>query len=86
MSKTPSRIAEENLKKAFQCPKCHGKEGDVRRISISSSPLSGFIPLVSGKYLAVTCTLCGFTELYDESVYQRMTQKAGDDLEAPQEA
>ena len=84
-----SKTSEDNinrLKKNFRCPKCRGKEAIARRISLSTSPLSGFIPLVSGKFYSLTCLLCGYTELYDETVYEKQSRKADKDIRATQEA
>jgi len=84
MAKSPSYA--QQLKDIFRCPKCHGQEAIVRRVSLSTSPISGFIPLVTGKFYAVTCVLCGYTELYDECAYEKQTQKSDEKLRATQEA
>ncbi len=76
----------QSLKDAFRCPKCHGQESIVRKISISTSPLSGFIPIPSGKFYCVTCVLCGYTELYDESAYEKQAKRARENLRATQQA
>jgi len=84
MAKSPSYA--QQLKDVFRCQKCHGQEAIVRRVSLSTSPISGFIPLVTGKFYAVTCVLCGYTELYDECAYEKQTQKSDEKLRATQEA
>jgi len=84
MSKTTS--SAQQLRDMFRCPKCHGQEAVVRRVSLSTSPITGFIPLVTGKFYAVTCVLCGYTELYDECAYEKEAKKSKEDLRATQEA
>ncbi len=83
---TKSPFNAQQLKDIFRCPKCHGQEAVVRRVSLSTSPISGFIPLVTGKFYALTCILCGYTELYDECAYEKQSQKSEEKLRATQEA
>jgi len=84
MAKSASNA--QQLRDSFRCPKCHGQEAVVRRVSLSTSPIPGFLPLVSGKFHAVTCTLCGYTELYDECAYEKQAEKSDEKLRATQEA
>lgn len=51
MAKSASNA--QQLKDSLRCPKCHGQEAVVRRVSLSTSPIPGFLPLVSGKFHAV---------------------------------
>ena len=81
-----SRSTAQQLGSIFRCPKCHGQEALVRRVSLSTSSIPGFLPLVTGKFYAVTCVLCGYTELYDESAYEKQVQKSEEKLRATQEA
>lgn len=76
----------QKFQESFRCAKCHGKESIIRRVSLSTSSLTGFLPLVSDKFYAVTCILCGYTELYDESVYEKQFKRSQEDLRATQEA
>jgi predicted nucleic-acid-binding Zn-ribbon protein len=85
MSKKHNTQAQK-FQETFRCAKCHGKESIIRRVSLSTSSLTGFLPLVSDKFYSVTCVLCGYTELYDESVYGKQFKRSQEDLRATQEA
>ena len=78
--------APDKLKASFTCPKCHGKEAIVRRVAISTSHLTSILPLASGKFYGVTCILCGYTEFYDESAFEKQEKKAKNDVRITQEA
>lgn len=57
----------ETLGANFCCPKCKGRSAQVDQARL---PLvGGRFPLKPGKFLVVTCTLCGYTEFYDQSVF-----------------
>ncbi len=58
----------EAIQSAFVCPKCRGKSAHVEQAAIT---LTGgrFFPLRPGRFLVVTCTLCGYTEFYDTSAF-----------------
>ena len=85
MPHRPTNPAQQ-LQDAFKCPKCRGQKAIVRKVSISTSPLPGIFPIGSGKFYCVTCVLCGYTELYDESAYVKQTEKKRKRLNATQEA
>ena len=67
---------EDQLKDNFSCSKCRCKEAVVRKVSISKTPLPKIID--SDKYLFVTCTSCGLTEVYDLKVYAKNSVPAKD--------
>ena len=59
------KTATARLIEKFQCPKCQGRQVVSREVSLGSvaerlSP--GGSP---GRYLLVSCALCGFTEAYN---------------------
>lgn len=62
---------ERNLKESFLCPKCKSQEAITKKINLSGSNLKNFFPGGSNKYLFLTCTLCGYTEIYDLYAYVR---------------
>jgi len=37
---------------------------------------SGILPFPMGKYLVVTCGLCGFSEFYDQAVFEACEEAA----------
>jgi len=53
----------------FCCPKCRNRKAVTRRASIAKGSIADILGLkVGGRYLLVTCNLCGFTELYDQAL------------------
>jgi len=49
-------------KKQYVCPKCNGKSYERGTIHISNSVLMN--TMNSEEYTTITCTNCGYTELY----------------------
>ena len=54
---------KETLETEFTCPKCHARGALVQEVALGRS-VARMIPLTAANYLAASCTLCGFTELY----------------------
>jgi len=46
------------------CPKCGHEEVDVGSISATGSGLSKLFDIQTNNFQTVTCTACGYTELY----------------------
>jgi predicted nucleic-acid-binding Zn-ribbon protein len=46
------------------CPKCGGTDAEVGSISTTGSGLSKMFDIQTNEFRTVTCTNCGFTELY----------------------
>jgi hypothetical protein len=46
------------------CPKCGHAETEMDTISTTGSGLSKMFDIQNRKFTAVTCTNCGYTELY----------------------
>lgn len=61
---------EAKLTSDFCCFKCRGRTA-VARTAMLSRGLPHLLALAPDKYLLVTCTLCGYTEMYDPQVYSR---------------
>jgi predicted nucleic-acid-binding Zn-ribbon protein len=51
---------------SYSCIKCSGTDSKVEKIRTTGSGLSRFLDLQNKKFAAVSCTNCGFTELYRE--------------------
>jgi predicted nucleic-acid-binding Zn-ribbon protein len=66
---------EQQLIENFCCAKCRGKSAVTRCV-----PLSGGLPdllgLSAGKYILLTCGLCGYTEIYSRCVMAPSEEKA----------
>lgn len=48
----------------YKCPKCSNRSYETDRISTTGSGLSKIFDLQNRKFTAVSCTRCGFTEMY----------------------
>lgn len=59
---------EESLTN-YRCPKCRNTTAVVRKVNLAKGILSELLIRGGGKYRFVTCSLCGYTEIYDQSVY-----------------
>lgn len=57
----------EALLADFKCPKCRNTAGAAKEVALGS--MAERIPLVGGgKYVFVSCTLCGYTEVYSQKI------------------
>ncbi|MEQ8820561.1 MAG: hypothetical protein RLY93_09965 [Sumerlaeia bacterium] len=65
-----SHRAENDLRARFHCPKC---KSHVCHVGSASLP-SGKLPLPVTGYYVVTCGLCGFTEFYNQSVFETLEE------------
>ena len=62
--------AEKRLTDSFCCVKCRGKIARVQAVVLPMARIMAiFTGQVSPKFYVVTCTLCGYSELYDAQVY-----------------
>tara|TARA_B100001750_G_scaffold76480_1_gene60695 strand:+ start:123 stop:329 length:207 start_codon:yes stop_codon:yes gene_type:complete len=52
------------MNKQYQCAKCEGREFKNNEIRTTGSGLSRFFDIQNQKFTAVTCTNCGYTELF----------------------
>ena len=46
------------------CPKCGHEETDVGSISTTGGGLSKFLDVQTNRFTVVSCTNCGYSELY----------------------
>jgi predicted nucleic-acid-binding Zn-ribbon protein len=71
----------EDIQQHFCCAKCRGHTPSITRAHL---PLSGSrFPLRPGRYLVVTCTLCGYTEFYDLAAFADQKETAEDPSREP---
>ncbi len=52
----------------FCCAKCRGRTAVAKTVALSKG-LPHLLALTPDKYVFLTCTLCGYTEIYDPQVY-----------------
>lgn len=51
----------------FKCPKCRNTAVAVKEVGLGS--VAERMPLVGGgKYVFLSCTLCGYTEVYNQKI------------------
>ena len=51
-------------KVAYSCAKCNGIEYRAGQLRTTGSGLTRFLNIQNQKYSTVSCTSCGYTELY----------------------
>jgi predicted nucleic-acid-binding Zn-ribbon protein len=65
----------EALTESFQCPKCKGKHPLVTEHAIPRGG-PGKLPLpILDRYLFFSCSLCGYTEMYNLKIVERVEVK-----------
>lgn len=57
--------AEELLAQEFVCARCEHRGGHVERLSMSGTGLSRLFEVQPYRYAFVSCTDCGYTEVYN---------------------
>ena len=61
---------EEQIGARFKCSKCKNSSGKVRRVAATGSGLSRFVDWQHNEFVTVSCSRCGFTEIYDPEVFK----------------
>ncbi|KPL11830.1 hypothetical protein AMJ85_02825 [candidate division BRC1 bacterium SM23_51] len=56
---------------SYRCPKCRNTTAIVRKVNLAKGILSELLIRGGGKYQFVTCSLCGYTEIFDLAVYAK---------------
>jgi predicted nucleic-acid-binding Zn-ribbon protein len=57
--------ADDLLAQEFVCARCERKGGHVERLSMSGVGLSRLFEVQPYRYAFVSCTHCGYTEIYN---------------------
>lgn len=52
------------IQKSYVCPKCGGKKAEVDNIRTTGAGFTRYFNIQNRKFTAVSCSQCGFTELY----------------------
>ncbi|MGI6457902.1 MAG: zinc ribbon domain-containing protein [bacterium] len=76
----------DNYKKYFQnytCPKCRGRSCLTSEVSVSHNQKKFFLAGKNSRFLAVTCSLCGYTEFYNLNVLATQKQEVPKENAAP---
>jgi predicted nucleic-acid-binding Zn-ribbon protein len=67
-------VSKEKLEQEFVCPKCRGRGALAQEVSLAG-PITRMLPLAPHRYLAVTCGLCGYTELYLTAILEKEAEE-----------
>lgn len=62
--------SREALESNFLCPKCRNRGALVQEVQLGRSVVR-MLPLSSARYVAASCTLCGYTEFYHQGILER---------------
>ena len=57
--------ADDLLAQEFVCARCDHKGARVERLSMSGTGLSRLLEIQAHRYAFVSCTNCGYTEVYN---------------------
>ena len=63
------RELDQQLASRFICPKCRVSGASVKRIAATGTGFSRLFDLQRNRFIAVSCTRCGYTELYDPRAF-----------------
>lgn len=64
---------EKKLTQNFCCQKCRGRSAIAKTLSISRGLPQLLVPS-SDRYVFVSCTLCGYTEIYNPLVFAEVEE------------
>ncbi|MDY7077457.1 MAG: zinc ribbon domain-containing protein [Chloroflexota bacterium] len=59
------RNVENLLAQEFTCPRCKHVGAHVERLAMSGTGLSRLLEIQAHRYAFVSCTNCGYTEVYN---------------------
>lgn len=65
----------KTLKEQWVCPKCRSRGSVTQEVSLSKITDKFILRGGGDKYLVLSCTLCGYTELYNLRVVARLEEK-----------
>lgn len=63
---------EQEIEANFECSKCAGTDCSVKEVAMTGAGLSKLFDIQHNHYLFVSCTSCGFVEVYDPNVLRGM--------------
>jgi len=56
---------DQQLEQKFSCPKCNHNQGMADRFAATGTGFSKFFDIQHKKYVTLSCTNCGYTEMYN---------------------
>ncbi len=76
---------EADLLESFQCVKCRGRAGIAQEIILPAS-LGQMLTGRGVRYTALSCGLCGYTELYNPLAFAATEEALPKPVEIPQQS
>ncbi len=61
---------DQQLAQSFVCPRCENAGAHVERLSMSGTGLSRLFEVQNYRYAFVSCTNCGYTEVYNLDILE----------------
>jgi predicted nucleic-acid-binding Zn-ribbon protein len=59
---------EDIIASRFRCTKCGGRSSSIQEVAMTGTGLSKLLDIQHHHYLFVSCTDCGFVEIYDPNI------------------
>lgn len=56
------------FQKRFKCAKCQGTDAKVKELAMTGTGLSKLFDIQHNHYFFVSCTNCGYTEVFDPEI------------------
>ncbi|MFD1485512.1 zinc ribbon domain-containing protein [Lacticaseibacillus baoqingensis] len=51
----------------YECPKCHNHQYDSDQFQATGGTFAKLLDVQNKKFITISCTRCGFTELYRQN-------------------
>ena len=64
---------EDQIAQRFVCAKCGQRRCNARRMATTGTGLSKLFDIQHNKFISVSCSNCGYTELYDPRVLEKQS-------------
>ena len=80
------RLSVAKMKKEFCCPKCRGRQALDREVVQSVGVRGKILRAPEDRFLYLTCSLCGYTEMYSMAILARQEEPATEKIEAVEES
>ena len=62
---------DEMVRSKFVCPKCKTGDATTKRFSATGTGFSKFFDIQHNQFITVSCTNCGYTEMYNPEVMEK---------------
>ena len=63
---------DQELARRFVCAKCRSEGAHVKRFAATGTGLSRLFDIQHNKFVAASCTNCGYTELFNPHILDLM--------------